>query len=309
MNQPATRQLTFRAVLLAVILAMVLAAANAYLGLFAGLTIATAIPAAVVSMGVLRLLGGGTILENNIVQTGASAGSSIAAGVIFTIPALIILGYWQDFRYSWVLAIAGLGGLLGVLFSVPLRRTMIVEDPLPFPEGKAAAEVLKAGDNPGPGLKILALSGVIGGVVKLAAASGLRMIPDSAIGAGFLGKYLGYMGTGLSPALLGVGYIVGLNVGIVVVSGSILSLTIAIPIYHEFFMGTDPALAASVAGASAPDLAGAHWSAKISCLDMGTLPGGGRWRPFTRRKWVAPGSKRGFVRPGTTAGARGDERQ
>src|SRR3546814_2072543 len=98
MNQPATRQLTFRAVLLAVILAMVLAAANAYLGLFAGLTIATAIPAAVVSMGVLRLLGGGTILENNIVQTGASAGSSIAAGVIFTIPALIILGYWQDFR-------------------------------------------------------------------------------------------------------------------------------------------------------------------------------------------------------------------
>src|SRR3546814_10349878 len=103
---------------------------------------------------------------------------------------------------------SGLGGLLGVLFSVPLQRTMIVEDPLPFPEGKAAAEVLKAGDNPGPGLKILALSGVIGGVVKLAAASGLRMIPDSAIGAGFLGKYLGYMGTGLSQALLGVGYIV-----------------------------------------------------------------------------------------------------
>src|SRR3546814_15269866 len=97
MNQPATRQLTFRAVLLAVILAMVLAAANAYLGLFAGLTIATAIPAAVVSMGVLRLLGGGPILENNIVQTGASAGSSHAARVIFTIPSLIILGYRQTF--------------------------------------------------------------------------------------------------------------------------------------------------------------------------------------------------------------------
>ena len=91
-------QLTLRAIILSVILAVILAAANAYLGLFAGLTIATAIPAAVVSMGVLRLLGGGTILENNIVQTGASAGSSIAAGVIFTIPALIILGYWQDFR-------------------------------------------------------------------------------------------------------------------------------------------------------------------------------------------------------------------
>jgi OPT family oligopeptide transporter len=158
-----TPQLTLRAVILAVVLAMILSAANAYLGLFAGLTIATAIPAAVVSMGVLRLLGGGTILENNIVQTGASAGSSIAAGVIFTIPALIILGYWQDFKYSWVLAIAGLGGLLGVLFSVPLRRSMIVEEPLPFPEGKAAAEVLKAGENPGPGLKILGISASLGG--------------------------------------------------------------------------------------------------------------------------------------------------
>lgn len=302
MNQPATRQLTFRAVLLAIILAMVLAAANAYLGLFAGLTIATAIPAAVVSMGVLRLLGGGTILENNIVQTGASAGSSIAAGVIFTIPALIILGYWDDFRYSWVLAIAGLGGLLGVLFSVPLRRTMIVEDPLPFPEGKAAAEVLKAGDNPGPGLKILALSGVIGGVVKLAAASGMRMIPDSAIGAGFLGKYLGYMGTGLSPALLGVGYIVGLNVGIVVVSGSILSFNIAIPIYHEFFMGTDPALAASVAGASAGDVAGAIWSAKIRYLGVGTMLIGGVWTLFSLRKSLVSGIKSGFAAARKSAG-------
>src|SRR5918995_4310582 len=93
-------QLTARAIILSIVLAMILAAANTYLGLFAGLTVATAIPAAVISMGVLRLLGGGHILENNIVQTGASAGSSIAAGVIFTVPALIILGYWQDFRYS-----------------------------------------------------------------------------------------------------------------------------------------------------------------------------------------------------------------
>ena len=158
-------ELTFRAIALSMVLAVILAAANTYLGLFAGLTVATAIPAAVVSMGVLRLLGGGTILENNIVQTGASAGSSIAAGVIFTIPALIILGHWETFQYSWVLAIAGLGGLLGVLFSVPLRRTMIVEQPLPFPEGKAAADVLKAGENPGPGLKILAVSAAIGGLV------------------------------------------------------------------------------------------------------------------------------------------------
>ncbi|HSD16117.1 MAG TPA: oligopeptide transporter, OPT family [Thermomonas sp.] len=290
-----TPQLTFRAVVLAVVLAMILSAANAYLGLFAGLTVATAIPAAVVSMGVLRLLGGGTILENNIVQTGASAGSSIAAGVIFTIPALIILGYWQDFKYSWVLAIAGLGGLLGVLFSVPLRRSMIVEDPLPFPEGKAAAEVLKAGENPGPGLKILAFSATIGAFLKVAAASGMKLIPDTAAGAGFFGKYLGYMGTNLSPALLGVGYIVGLNIGIVVVSGSILSWHIAIPLYHMFFLDSDPALAANIAGAGAEDIAGAIWSAKIRYLGVGAMLVGGAWTLFSLRKSLLSGVKSGIA--------------
>jgi putative OPT family oligopeptide transporter len=292
---PAVPQLTFRAILLSMVLAVILSAANAYLGLFAGLTIATAIPAAVVSMGVLRLLGGGTILENNIVQTGASAGSSIAAGVIFTIPALIILGYWQDFRYSWVLAIAGLGGLLGVLFSVPLRRSMIVDEPLPFPEGKAAAEVLKAGENPGPGLRILAFSAVVGAVVKAAAASGFRMIPDTWAEAGFLGKYLGYIGTNLSPALLGVGYIVGLNIGIVVVSGSILSWHIGIPLYHAFFLGSDPTLAAQVAGASAADAAYAIWSAKIRYLGVGAMLIGGVWTLFSLRNSLVSGIRSGIA--------------
>lgn len=294
-SPPAVPQLTVRAVVLSVILAMILAAANAYLGLFAGLTIATAIPAAVVSMAVLRVLGGGTILENNIVQTGASAGSSIAAGVIFTIPALIILGYWQDFRYSWVLAIAGLGGLLGVLFSVPLRRTMIVEEPLAFPEGKAAAEVLKAGDNPGPGVRTLAFSGALGAVIKLAAASGLKIIPDAAIGATFIGKFFAFMGANLSPALLGVGYIVGLNVGIVVVGGSILSWQFAIPIYHAFFLDTDPALATKIAGASAEDLGYAIWSAKIRYLGVGAMLTGGIWTLFSLRKSLASGIRSGLA--------------
>jgi putative OPT family oligopeptide transporter len=292
---PKTAQLSLRAIILSVILAMILAAANAYLGLFAGLTIATAIPAAVVSMAVLRALGGGSILENNIVQTGASAGSSIAAGVIFTIPALIILGYWQDFKYSWVLAIAGLGGLLGVLFSVPLRRTMIVEEPLAFPEGKAAAEVLKAGENPGPGIKILALAGAVGALLKLAAASGLRMIPDTAVGATFFGRYFAFFGTNLSPALLGVGYIVGLNVGIVVVAGSILSWQIAIPIYHAYFLDTDPALAAKLAGAGAEDIGYAIWSAKIRYLGVGAMLIGGIWTLFSLRKSLASGIKSGLA--------------
>jgi putative OPT family oligopeptide transporter len=295
MNQVAVPQLTLRAVLLAIVLAVVLSAANAYLGLFAGLTIATAIPAAVVSMAVLRLLGGGTILENNIVQTGASAGSSIAAGVIFTIPALIILGYWQDFRYSWVLAIAGLGGLLGVLFSVPLRRSMIVEEPLAFPEGKAAAEVLKAGDNPGPGVKILAISGLVGALVKLGAGSGFRVIADDAAHATFLGKWLAYMGTNLSPALLGVGYIVGLNIGIVVLSGSVITYHIAIPIYHAFFQHTDPVLAAQLAGVDAETAAAMIRGAKMRYLGVGAMLIGGIWTLFSLRKSLLSGVKSGIA--------------
>lgn len=305
MNNAAPRQLTFRAVLLAVVLAVILSAANAYLGLFAGLTIATAIPAAVVSMGVLRLLGGGTILENNIVQTGASAGSSIAAGVIFTIPALVIMGYWPDFKYWWVLGIAGLGGLLGVLFSVPLRRSMIVEDPLPFPEGKAAAEVLKAGENPGPGMKILGLSAAIGGLVKLAAASGLRIFPDAWAQSAYVGssKITAFIGTNLSPALLGVGYIVGLNVGIVVVSGSILSWHIAIPLYQAFFMNTDPGLAGQIATASSADAAFAIWGAKIRYLGVGAMLIGGVWTLFSLRKSLVKGIKSGFAAARKSAGA------
>jgi putative OPT family oligopeptide transporter len=299
MNTPApVPQLTVRAVVLSIIIAMILAAANTYLGLFAGLTIATAIPAAVVSMAVLRALGGGTILENNIVQTGASAAASIAAGVIFTIPALVILGYWQDFKYSWVFAIAGLGGILGVLFSIPLRRAMIIEEPLPFPEGKAAAEVLKAGANPGPGVKILALAASIGAVVKLAAESGFRVIADNASGATFFGKYLGYMGMNLSPALLGVGYIVGLNIGIVVVSGSILSYNIAIPIYHAFFFDHDPVLAAALVEqcqGAADCIAGRIRGAQIRYLGVGAMLIGGIWTLFSMRKSLLSGIRSGIA--------------
>ena len=181
-------QLTVRAVVLAVILAAVLAAANSYLGLFAGLTIASAIPSAVVAMAVLKALGGGGILENNIVQTGGSAGTSLASGVIFTIPALVILGYWKAFDFWWVLAISGLGGILGVLFSVPLRRSLIVDQQLAFPEGKAAAEVLRAGENPEQGIKLLGGASLGGALIKLAAASGLRIIPDTAALGGSIGK-------------------------------------------------------------------------------------------------------------------------
>jgi putative OPT family oligopeptide transporter len=289
-------QLTTRAVVLAIVLAMILAAANTYLGLFAGMTIASAIPAAVVSMAVLRLLGGSTILENNIVQTGASAGSSIASGVIFTIPALVILGHWVDFKYLWVFAIAGLGGILGVFFSVPLRRALIVDQGLAFPEGKAAAEVLKTGENPAQGVKILGLAALGGGFAKLAAASGLRLFPDTASVSGWLGgKWLGYYGTNLSPALLGVGYIVGLNVGILVLIGGMISWNVAIPIYAAFFLDGNPELAARVAAGSAEDAAFAIWSAQIRYLGVGAMLVGGIWALLSIRESLLSGIKSGLA--------------
>ncbi len=301
MNQAVSPpQLTVRAVLLAIVLAVILAAANTYLGLFAGLTIASAIPAAVLSMGVLRLLGGGTILENNIVQTGASAGSSIASGVIFTIPALVILGYWDDYKYSWVLAIAGLGGLLGVLFSVPLRRSLIVEQELAFPEGKAAAEVLKTGENPGQGIKLLAASAFLGGLLKLAAGSGLRMIPDTAQVAGWFGKTLGYAGTNLSPALFGVGYIVGLNIGVVVLAGGIIGWNIGIPIYSTFFLKNDPQLMEAIIascggiGGDAACAAGTIWSEQIRYLGVGAMLIGGVWTLISLRNSLFSGMRSGM---------------
>ena len=145
-------------------------------------------------MAVLRALGGGGILENNIVQTGASAGSSIASGVIFTVPALVILGYWTDFKYWWVLAIAGLGGMLGVLFSVPLRRSLIVDQQMAFPEGKAAAEVLKAGENPAQGVKVLGVSALAGGLRQAGGREWpAARFPTARATAGFIGKFLAYL--------------------------------------------------------------------------------------------------------------------
>ena len=302
-NDAPAPQLTARAIILSVVLAVILAAANTYLGLFAGMTIASAIPAAVVSMAVLRALGGGGILENNIVQTGASAGTSIASGVIFTVPALVLMGYWPDFKYWWVLAIAGLGGLLGVLFSVPLRRSLIVDQQMTFPEGKAAAEVLRAGENPAEGIKVLGISALAGAIGKLIAASGFALIPDSSLASGFIGKYLGYMGTNISPALLGVGYIVGLNIGIVVVSGSLLSFNIAIPLYTRTscrrIPSSPPTVAAACQGLSSADCAEVTAQilrgAQIRYLGVGAMLVGGLWALITLRHSIVSGVKSGLA--------------
>ena len=135
-----------------------------------------------------------------------------------------------------------------MLFSVPLRRALILEQKLAFPEGKAAAEVLRAGENPEQGVKLLAGSALLGGIVKLSATSGLRLIPDTAAAATYVGKGIAYFATNLSPALFGVGYIVGLNVGIVIMAGGVISWNIAMPIYAAYFLDGNAELAARVAG-------------------------------------------------------------
>ncbi len=290
----AARQLTFRAIALSLVLTVLLAAANAYLGLFAGLTVATAIPAAVVSMGVLRMMGRSSILENNIVATGASAGSSIAAGTIFTIPALVIMGHWTHFEYWWVLAIAGLGGLLGVLFSVPLRRTLILDQKLQFPEGVATAEVLKVSVDPGRGLKSLSYAAGAAALLKLA-LSGLKFSPETFISARYFGeRTIGFFGISLSPALLGVGYIVGLNIGALMLSGGALSWWVFIPWYNTFMSGHDPALAAQLVGLPAGDAAYLIWSKQIRFIGVGAMLIGGIWSLWSLRKSLLSGIKTGL---------------
>jgi putative OPT family oligopeptide transporter len=275
---PLLPQLTLKAIVLGLVLSALLAGANAYLGLFAGLTVAASIPAAVISMAVLRLWRNSNILENNIVQTIASAGESLAAGVIFTIPALVLLGYWQVFDYWWVSVIAGLGGLLGVLFTIPLRRTLIVEQQLAYPEGTATAEVLKVGDAPGRGALQLALAALLGAAIKMC-ETGFRLWPGTAQSATYVGgSTIAYVGTNLSPALLGVGYIVGLNIAALVFIGGAISWYVAIPIYSAWFLDGNLALAAQLAaGTPAADLAGAIWSTEIRYLGVGAMLIGGVW--------------------------------
>ncbi len=302
MNAHDPAQLTVRAIILSLILAVILAAANAYLGLFAGLTVATAIPAAVVSMGVLRLMGRSSILENNIVATGASAASSIAAGTIFTIPALVIMGHCARFDYWWVLAIAGLGGLLGVLFSVPLRRTLIIDQKLQFPEGVATAEVLKVGQDPGRGLQALSIAAAAGALFKLA-LSGFRFSPENFTVARFFGeRTIGYFGINLSPALLGVGFIVGFNIGCLMLSGGALAYWVFIPFYNNFMIDQNPALAAQLVGLSAADAAGLIRGEQVRYIGVGAMLIGGLWSLWALRKSLLSGIKTGMAMRASASG-------
>lgn len=225
------REVTVRAVVLGLLLAVVLGAANTYLGLYAGMTVSASIPAAVISMAILRgILRTGTILENNMVSTLASTGESLAAGVIFTVPALVLVGAWQDFEFWPTTLIAMLGGLLGVIFMIPLRRAMIVDRPdLTYPEGVACAEVLRAGDTGGRGLLTIASGVGVGALFKFL-IEGLGLVRGALEAAGAAGRSSFYVGTNISPALIAVGYIVKFGVAAQVFFGGALMWFIALPL-------------------------------------------------------------------------------
>ena len=232
--ETSMRELTFRGIVLGGIITLLFTAANVYLGLKIGLTFATSIPAAVISMAVLRAFKDSTILENNIVQTIASAAGTLAA-IIFVLPGLVMIGWWQGFPFFTTAAITMFGGVLGVLFSVPLRRALVVDTVLPYPEGRAAAEVLKVGagsreggEESARGLGIIVVNAIVSAgfailtQTKLVAAEAATWFR---VGAGATG-----ISGGLSFALLGAGHLVGISVGMAMFAGVVIGWWILLPI-------------------------------------------------------------------------------
>lgn len=281
-------EITVKGLLLGLVLAVLLGAANVYLGLKAGLTVAASIPAAVVSLAALRAFRRRTIRENNIVQTIASAGTSVASGAIFTIPALIVIGHWHRLHYWQTTFIVIVGGLLGVLFSVPIRRALVVEEALPFPEGQATGEVLKAGDKGGQGIGILLLGGALGALYKLV-QGGFRTWAEDPTRTLRLGKK-SVMGLGfnLQPALMGVGAIIGLPIASLVFLGGVLGWVVGIPLYTFFAHDVTHATSAgpsllSLAGSKAA-LPAVVWSKRIRYIGVGAMLVGGLWSLVKLRK-------------------------
>jgi putative OPT family oligopeptide transporter len=273
-------ELTIKAVFLSILLSIILSASNAYLGLTVGMTVSASIPAAVLSMAILKLFKNSNILENNIVQTSASAGEALAAGAIFTFPALIILGTWESFNYLQTTLVTVTGGLLGVMFSIPLRRIFIIEQPLKFPEGIATAAILKSGESNDSGAKYLLISALLGGVYKLA-ISGLQLFPSAISKAFTLGKSHFHFSMSLSPAMSAVGFILGLNIALVIFIGSALNWWVIIPLHpyfsHEIY-----------------DSATSLWQEKTRFIGVGAMLVGGLWALISIRKNLSAAIKFGI---------------
>lgn len=256
------KELTVRGIILGALITVIFTASNVYLGLKVGVTFASSIPAAVISMAVLKFFKDSSILENNMVQTQASSAGTLSS-VIFVLPGLLMMGYWQDPFWQTMLICAA-GGTLGVLFTIPLRRAMVVNSNLPYPEGVAAAEILKAGNHADgdSGVKDIAYGGVLAGLVAFL-TNGLRMMADGASAWIQTGKAAFQLPMGFSLALLGAGYLIGIVGGIAMLIGVILTWGVAVP---YFTMSEDIA-----ADASLIDSAMTVWKTKVRYIGVGTI--------------------------------------
>jgi putative OPT family oligopeptide transporter len=295
------KEFTLWAVLLGVVMAVVLGAANAYIGMVAGLTIAATFPAAVVAMALLRPVGG-SILEENIARTTASVGEALVAGAIFTIPAFVIAGVWDsvDIWISGIIMV--IGGMLGVFFVIILRRTLVEDAGLPFPESVAASEIHKAGQKGATGGKYLVLAGLTAAFLELIRnASGLQVISATMTGfwswgvaridqgRALIAEYSGgiYLSTpSASPALLGVGYIIGPRLAAVVFAGGVLGWWCLVPVMA--FLNRDLIPLAETQGWG-PVSVNVVWQTMVRPLAVGTMVVGAVWTLWSMRKSLATG--------------------
>ena len=288
------KELTTRVVIIGVLLGGVMTAANAYLGLYVGMTVSASIPAAVMSMLILRgfKFKDVTILENNSVQTMASAGESLAAGVIFTVPALLVLGIWQDIQWVDTFLIAILGGLLGTMFTIALRRLFIVEEALPYPEGVACREVLVAGEKGGSGLIAIIYALLIGATYGWM-VKGFKATHSKLEG---VGEALGtrfYSGGELSLALLSVGYIVGLRIASFIFLGGVVGFVIMVPIYGMLNGFPDESgILTSIGVYDYKEL----WVSQIRYAGVGAMVVGGVYTLWSMRKTIAEGLSKAFTK-------------
>jgi putative OPT family oligopeptide transporter len=262
------KELTIRGIILGALITVVFTAANVYLGLKIGITFATSIPAAVISMAILKAFKDATIQENNIVQTIASAAGTLSA-IIFVLPGLIMIGYWNHFPYWLSVAVIGIGGILGGMYSVPLRRALVTGTDLPYPEGVAAAEVLKVGSGVGGaeenrrGLVLIAGSTIVAALYFLVAKT--RLLTDTAGRVFKVGTGGSAISASLSMALIGVGHLVGVAVGAAMVIGMLITWVFIVPHWTQ-----DVAFAAQIGG-DLETLVSAAFKQKARMVGAGTI--------------------------------------
>lgn len=271
-------EITWRAIILGIILTIVLAAANAFLGLKVGVTVSASIPAAVISMGILRFFRDSNILENTMVQIMASVGEALTAGIAFILPALIILHVWEHFNYWQTVLTSLLGGGLGVLFTIPLRRALLKDKSLRYPEAIAIGNVLKASAKREEGdLNALVSGGVVGSLIALF-QTGFQVLTDSfSYWVKSSGIVYGF-GIGMSPALIAAGYITGINVALSLLLGVTIGWLAGVPLLSLAYGLPD--------ADSAHKIAMLIWKSEIRYIGVGTMLVGGLWTLCTLLKPV-----------------------